>query len=64
MDELKQVLLKAMEDLDFAAQLKRNPSQALNSVGITPTPEKLDALSKALDSLALANYWFGGAKPD
>ena len=63
-DNLKQVLLKAMQDMDFAVQLKRDPTRALNSIGIAPTPERLDALSKALDSLALADYWFGGAKPD
>lgn len=37
---------KALFDPAFLGALMQNPSQALESIGIEPTPELLDALSK------------------
>ncbi len=37
---------KAIFDPDFAQALVQDPAQALESIGIEPTPELLDAIKK------------------
>jgi hypothetical protein len=63
MSDLHKILTKALNDPSYAATLKKNPEEALKQAGVTPTPEKVAALSDSVDSLTKANQCFGGEHP-
>jgi hypothetical protein len=52
--DFQALVSKVLSDDSFAKSLAEHPEQALNSVGITPTPEILDAI-KGVDASAIRN---------
>ena len=50
--ELQTLVNKVMADASFAKALEEKPTEALDSVGIQPTPELLDAL-KGVDAQSI-----------
>jgi len=48
MSQFQNLYAKVLSDTDFRMQLVSTPSDALKSVGITPTPEILAAIQKVI----------------
>jgi hypothetical protein len=51
MSQFQDLYAKVLSDSDFRALLVSDPSTALQSVGIAPTPEILAALQNVIDSV-------------
>jgi len=51
MSQFQDLYAKVLSDSDFRNQLVSNPSDALQSVGITPTPEILEAIQNVITSV-------------
>jgi hypothetical protein len=43
---IRELVDKVMDDLEFYEQLKRDPAKALASLGDRPSPEQIEALNK------------------
>ena len=52
MPDIQQLVTKALNDPAFVKSLVENPTSALQSIGIEPTPEILEAL-KGIDAASL-----------
>lgn len=52
MSQFHDLYAKVLSDSDFRKQLISDPPVALQSVGITPTPEILAALQNVIDSVS------------
>ncbi len=51
MSQFQDLYAQVLTDSDFRAQLVSAPSDALRSVGITPTPEILAAVQKVITAV-------------
>jgi hypothetical protein len=51
MSQFQDLYAKVLSDSDFRNQLVAYPSDALQSVGITPTPEILAAIQDVIDAV-------------
>jgi hypothetical protein len=51
MSQFQDLYAKVLSDSDFRNQLVSNPSDALQSVGITPTAEILEAIQNVITSV-------------
>ena len=51
MSQFQDLYAKVLSDSDFRNQLVSYPSDALQSVGITPTPEILEAIQNVITSV-------------
>jgi hypothetical protein len=52
MPDMQQLIAKALNDPAFVKSLIENPAPALQSIGIEPTPELLEAI-KGIDAASL-----------
>jgi hypothetical protein len=51
MSEFKRLYDKVLSDSKFRARLSKDPSAALRSLKITPTPEVLEALKEVIENV-------------
>jgi hypothetical protein len=51
MSQFQDLYAKVLSDSDFRSQLVSDPSDALESVGITPTPEILSAIQSVITAV-------------
>jgi hypothetical protein len=51
MSQFQDLYAKVLSDSDFRGQLVSNPSDALTSVGITPTPDILAAIQDVVTAV-------------
>jgi len=61
MSQFQDLYAKVLSDSDFRSYLVSDPSDALESVGISPTPEILDALQVVIDSVTALGADIDGA---
>ena len=60
MDDFDKVLDHAIKDHAFAQALKANPEEALKSIGVACSPQRIAALQAATEPLKQAHSAFGG----
>lgn len=59
MSDFEKVIRKAATDEAFQTKLATDPAGALREAGVEPTPEKIEAIEQAKESLRHARRKFG-----
>jgi hypothetical protein len=59
MSDFEKVIKKAASDEGFQKKLSTDPAGALREAGVEPTPEKIQAIEHAKESLQQARRKFG-----
>jgi hypothetical protein len=60
MSQFQDLYAKVLSDSDFRSQLVSYPSDALKSVGITPTPEILAAIQSVISAVTVVGVDLDG----
>jgi len=63
MSQFEELYSRLLSDGDFRQRLLEDPSGALTSIGIQPTPELLQAIKSVINSVAEVDQILGQGSP-